>query len=100
MFERFSSTSRRVVVQAEAEARALGHGFIGTEHLTLALVGEAGAGSRAHDLLVGAGIDLDELREAVRTTIGGEDPQAAEAETCPRTKTSLPRTIRRNQRRR
>src|SRR5438067_1467970 len=80
MFERFSSASRRIVVSAEAEARALGHNFIGTEHVTLALAGEAAAGSRAHDLLVGSGIDVDDLRAAVREMIGpggGRDAPAA-----------------------
>src|SRR4051812_4029088 len=97
MFERFSSASRRVVVEAEAEARRLDHGFIGTEHLTLALAGEAAAGSRANDLLVGAGIDVDELRDAVRTTIGAGDPIAAAAESIPftpRTKKVLELSLR------
>jgi ATP-dependent Clp protease ATP-binding subunit ClpC len=38
MFERFGNRSRMVVVHAQEEARALHHGWIGTEHLLLALV--------------------------------------------------------------
>ena len=38
MFERFTDNARQVVVQAQSEARQLGHGFIGCEHLLLALV--------------------------------------------------------------
>ncbi len=36
MFERFSDPARRLVVQAQEEARVLQHGQIGTEHLLLA----------------------------------------------------------------
>jgi len=85
MFERFSTASRRVVVEAEAEARRLDHGFIGTEHLALALAGEAAAGSRANDLLIGSGIDADELREAVRATIGAGHPVAVQSMTATKT---------------
>ena len=38
MFERFTDNARHVVVQAQSEARQFGHGFIGCEHLLLALV--------------------------------------------------------------
>jgi ATP-dependent Clp protease ATP-binding subunit ClpC len=37
MFERFTDSARRIVVLAQQEARDLGHGWIGTEHLLLAL---------------------------------------------------------------
>ena len=92
MFERFSTASRRVVVEAEAEARRLDHGFIGTEHLALALAGEAAAGSRANDLLIGSGIDADELREAVRATIGAGDAAAAAAAAAAESIPFTPRT--------
>jgi ATP-dependent Clp protease ATP-binding subunit ClpC len=42
MFERFTDRSRRVVVLAQEEARMLNHDYIGTEHILLALIGEAG----------------------------------------------------------
>ena len=38
MFERFSGRARRVVVQAQHNARRYGHNFIGPEHLFLGLV--------------------------------------------------------------
>jgi ATP-dependent Clp protease ATP-binding subunit ClpC len=38
MFERFTDKARRVVVQAQHEARELRHTFIGTEHLLLGLL--------------------------------------------------------------
>ncbi len=37
MFERFSDDARRVVVLAQEDARLVGHEYIGTEHLLLAL---------------------------------------------------------------
>jgi ATP-dependent Clp protease ATP-binding subunit ClpC len=40
MFERFTEVARRVVVQAQEEARRLGHDHIGTEHLLLGLTAE------------------------------------------------------------
>jgi Clp amino terminal domain, pathogenicity island component len=38
MFERFTGSARQVIVQAQAEARQLGHGFIGCEHLLLGVL--------------------------------------------------------------
>lgn len=38
MFERFTGGARRVVVLAQEDARLLGHGYIGTEHLLLAVL--------------------------------------------------------------
>jgi len=38
MFERFTADARQIVIRAQSEARQLGHGFIGCEHLLLALL--------------------------------------------------------------
>jgi hypothetical protein len=51
MFERFTAAARHVVVQAQADARRLGHGYIGCEHLLLAVASTeepAGAVLRDH----------------------------------------------------
>lgn len=40
MLERFDEEARRALAQAEREARALKHGYVGTEHLLLALMHE------------------------------------------------------------
>ena len=57
MFKRFTDLARRVVVQAQEEARMLNHSFIGTEHILLALIDEGnGAGVRALESL---GISLE-----------------------------------------
>ena len=37
-FERFTDRARNVLAQSEEEAQRLGHGFVGTEHLLLALL--------------------------------------------------------------
>ena len=52
MFERFTDRARRVVVEAQNEARALGHDYIGTEHLLLGLISEGhGVGAKALESL-------------------------------------------------
>jgi ATP-dependent Clp protease ATP-binding subunit ClpC len=40
-FTRFTAEARRVVVTAQQEARALGHGHVGTEHLLLGVLAQA-----------------------------------------------------------
>jgi len=42
MFERFTSEARQVVVQAQTEARAFLHDYIGTEHVLLGLLAANG----------------------------------------------------------
>jgi ATP-dependent Clp protease ATP-binding subunit ClpC len=64
VFERFTDSTRRVVVLAQEEARHLNHNYIGTEHLLLGLMAEGKSP---------AALALDDLgytREAVR---GGVD---------------------------
>src|SRR5256885_14724753 len=55
MFERFTAAARETVIRAKQEARDLGPGPIGTQHLLLALTApDAGV---AHDVLREAGLD-------------------------------------------
>ena len=99
MFERFIPAAREVVIRAQDEARALGHQWIGTEHLLLGvlaqpqapgvsaltergvtltpardavseLVGRGGLGERDADALRSLGIDLDEVRRRTEETFG------------------------------
>ena len=73
MFERFSDRGRRVVVLAQEEARLLGHGYIGTEHLLLGIVHEGeGVAARALESL---GIELRAVRRKVEETVGRGDDQ-------------------------
>ena len=71
MFERFTDSARAVVVGAQQEARSLGHGWIGTEHLLRAEV-HATLGGDADDgsALRGLGIDLDAVRARVEEQFG------------------------------
>ncbi len=71
MFERFTEGARRVVALAQDEARLLGHGHVGTEHLLLGLVRE-GEGVAARVL---AAFDMTEaaVRAQVATVVGPGD---------------------------
>ncbi len=68
MFERFTVRAREVVVLAQDEARALGDGWVGTEHLLLGLLRE-GEGIAAR-VLGSFGIDLEVGRARVRDLSG------------------------------
>jgi ATP-dependent Clp protease ATP-binding subunit ClpA len=96
MFERFTQEARQVVVSSQDEARRLHHNFIGTEHLLLGLLDQAGSPTAAvfarHGLTRGdalavlqrfagheqfdaaalgtVGIDLDAVRDRVEATFG------------------------------
>jgi len=68
MFERFTNRARRVLVLAQEEARLLGHGFLGTEHILLGILHEGeGSGGRALESL---GVPLVVVRSKVAEVIG------------------------------
>ncbi|ACL42191.1 Clp domain protein (plasmid) [Pseudarthrobacter chlorophenolicus A6] len=56
MFERYNDQAKRIIINAQAEARALNHHFVGTEHLLLALTRDNAPASRAHCILASLGI--------------------------------------------
>ena len=67
MFERFTEGARLVVFQAQAEARRLGHHYIGCEHLLLA----AAAGSEpASAVLREQGVTPERVEAEILRTIG------------------------------
>src|SRR5215218_5398213 len=71
MYERFTEEARQVIVLAQEEARCLGHGYIGTEHLLLGLIGEgAGPASRAFARL---GVTVEAAREQVAADVPPDD---------------------------
>ena len=84
MFERFTRSARQVVVDAQEEARGLGHDWVGTEHLLLAAVRrseEPGAAT-----LVRLGVTAENCRAAVASVVspqgdalGPEDAEALKA---------------------
>jgi ATP-dependent Clp protease ATP-binding subunit ClpA len=65
-FDRLDSGSKRTLALAQDEAARLGHNWIGTEHLMLAFVRDAG---RAHDALASLGVELQEARIAVEKVV-------------------------------
>ena len=68
MFERFTDPARRVVALAQEEASALGHEYIGTEHLLLGLLSEReGLGGR---VLTSLGLTLERARAETIGIIG------------------------------
>ncbi len=68
MFERFTGQAREVVVQAQAQARRLGHGYIGCEHLLLSVVG---TDSPAGDVLRSLGLTPEAVESAMRSILSG-----------------------------
>jgi ATP-dependent Clp protease ATP-binding subunit ClpA len=96
MFERFTDSARGIVVQAQLNARGLGHSYIGCEHLLMAAAmveGPAGAALREQGItseriqltllgtvaplsgldeeaLASIGIDLDAVRAKVEAEFG------------------------------
>jgi ATP-dependent Clp protease ATP-binding subunit ClpC len=97
MFERFTDQARRVVVQAQVEARALGHNYIGTEHILLGLLSESeGLAAQALGSLE---ISLDAAREQVVEIVGrGTGPPSGHIPFTPRTKKVLELSLREAQR--
>ena len=72
MFERFTDEARNAVVAAQREASALDHGWIGTEHLLLALLADAdGRGGR---VLRDFGVDVAWARSEVERIVGRGEP--------------------------
>jgi ATP-dependent Clp protease ATP-binding subunit ClpA len=93
MFERFTDRARRVVVLAQDEARELGHGYIGTEHLLLGLSHEeAGVAAKA---LTTLGVSLDALRQQIVEVVGtGEGQPPGHIPFTPRAKKILELALR------
>jgi ATP-dependent Clp protease ATP-binding subunit ClpC len=92
MFERFTARARRVLVLAQEEARLLGHGFIGTEHLLLGLLHEGeGLGAKALESL---GITLEAVRVQVEERIGPAGSATGSPPFTPRAKKALELALR------
>ncbi len=93
MFRRFSPQAREVVISAQQEARALHHGFIGTEHILLGLLRDRdGVAGRALHVL---GISPQAVREQVLDIIGeGEAEAAGHIPLTPRSKKVLELAVR------
>ena len=68
----FTPKAKKVIELAMEEARALGHNYIGTEHLLLGLIRE-GEGI-ASQVLMNLGLELDKVRDEVMNLLGSEIP--------------------------
>lgn len=68
----FTPKAKKVIELAMDEARALGHNYIGTEHLLLGLIRE-GEGV-ASQVLMNMGLELEKVREEVMNLLGSEIP--------------------------
>src|SRR3990167_7772425 len=81
----FTPKAKKVMELATEEARALGHNYIGTEHLLLGLIRE-GEGV-ASQVLMNLGLDLNRVRNEVITLLGSSSPAPTGAAAGTRTKT-------------
>ena len=70
----FTPQAKKVLELSLREALALGHHYVGTEHLLLGLLGEGE--SMAAQLLAGLGADHVQVRERVLAVLTGECEQA------------------------
>jgi ATP-dependent Clp protease ATP-binding subunit ClpC len=88
VFERFNAEGRDAIIQAQEHARELNHGYIGTEHLLLALVVKPETG--AAEVLAGYGLDERLVRERVEDVVGiGSGPPPGHIPFTPRMKKVL-----------
>lgn len=87
MCARLSQRGRDVLVNAEAEARALGHNYIGSESLLLGLLHEKGG--VAAQLVGSSGLTLDQGRLEVARRVGSGEQQSDAVPFTPRARKVL-----------
>ena len=92
-FDRFSERARRIMQLANGEAQLFNHEYIGTEHILLGLL-RHGAGE-AIRILVDLKVDLDEVRDAVKSLMlpGPEMIAMGKLPLTPRAKSAIERAI-------
>jgi ATP-dependent Clp protease ATP-binding subunit ClpA len=85
----FDVAARGEILRAQDEARALGHNYVGTEHVLLALV------ASTEGLAVKLGLTYEGVLAQVLTIVGrGEEAPAGEMRFTPRTKKVLELALR------
>ncbi len=92
MFERFTERARRTVVLAQDEARQLGHGQIGSEHILLGMLSDGGG--TAARALTSLGVTLEAAREQVAATAEPGPAPAGHIPFTPPAKRSLELALR------
>ena len=94
MFEKFNSEARETVIRAQQEARDLGHNYIGTEHLLLALLAGRSEGV-ARQTLSALEIRHDRIRDDILAIVGpGEGAKPGHIPFTPRSKKVLELSLR------
>ncbi len=73
MFNKFSKRAAQVFVNAQDEARSLGHSYVGTEHLLLGIM--KSANGEAYNTLRENGIDYSSLRQEIVAIVGAGIPR-------------------------
>jgi ATP-dependent Clp protease ATP-binding subunit ClpC len=93
VFERFTERARQVVVLAQDESRALGHDYIGTEHILLGLLREQeGLAAR---VLESFDLTTEEVRAQVVSIVGqGEAAATGQIPFTPHAKETLEFSLR------
>jgi hypothetical protein len=93
VFGRFTKRARQVVVLGNEEARALGHNYIGTEHILLGLLREEeGLAAR---VLRSHGVAVEWVRsQVVRIVVYGEEPTSGQIPFTPQTKKVMETALR------
>lgn len=71
----YTSRAKKVLELSMAEAKGLGHGYVGSEHLLLGIIAE-GKGI-AGQVLAEAGVTLEAARAEVRRIVEGPEPGVA-----------------------
>jgi hypothetical protein len=91
-FERFTDRARAVLAQSEEEARRLGHGFVGTEHILLGLF-DAPDGMAAQ-ALADAGITRSTIETRILALIKrGAAPEKGKLPFTPRAKAAVQNAV-------
>lgn len=91
-FEHFSVRARDVLDRAQEEAEALGHDFLGTEHLLLALA--AAPNGSVGRVLAGCRVTPDRVRDGILLLVGRGRGTARPRRLTPRTKRVLELALR------
>ena len=70
--DKFTRSSLRIIEGAVSAASELGHTYIGSEHLVLAMAGDGMTG--AAEILIENGVSYDDLRREIITLVGQGSP--------------------------
>lgn len=88
MYGKFTERAQRVILKAQKESKEFKHGYIGTEHVLLGIIGEEGI---SQDLLKEYSVSEGQVRDLLKEYVGeGDfDSDSSEIPLTPRTKRLL-----------